>query len=398
MNPEQILTEADRCVKCGLCLPHCPTYRLNRDEGDSPRGRIALAQALAGGAVDSPRLHRHLDLCLNCRACESACPSGVRYGALIDGVRGLQRQHRRGIAAWLLDLIAHLPYRRGSTTLLRVYQRSGMQGLTRLSPSKRIRRLGNLLPTLAPTPSWREIYRPNGKTLGRVGLFTGCVGRITDRPALDASIRVLNQLGLEVVVPRDQVCCGALHLHNGAPGPARTLAAANRKAFGAAGVDKIVYLASGCGAQLIDYETLGGALRPDAVDISRYLNEFPGLGELELSPLGRKILVHTPCTQRHTIRQPDQAIPLLRRIPGIDLQTLPDKGCCGAAGSYLLSQPAMADQLRRETLEAAEFGGVDMLMTSNTGCALHLAAGLRQRGSPVEVLHPVELIARQLRT
>lgn len=392
-----MLIEADRCVKCGLCLPHCPTYRLSRDEGDSPRGRIALTQALIGGAVDSLRLHRHLDRCLNCRACESACPSGVRYGALIDGVRILERQKRRGMAGWLLDLIASLPYRRGSDTLLKIYQRSGLQGLTRLAPSKGVRRLGNLLPPLAATSGWHKVYPADGKILGRVGLFTGCVGRITERPALEAAIRLLNRLGLEVIVPRDQGCCGALHLHNGAPDPARMLATTNRKAFKAADVESVIYLASGCGAQLLDYASLGGALQPAPIDISSYLTALSRLGELKLAPLEQRVLLHTPCSQRHAIRQPDQALPLLRRIPGIDLQVLPDQGCCGAAGSYLLTQASMSDRLRRETLEAIETRGGTILATSNTGCALHLAAGQRQRGSTVEVLHPVELFERQIR-
>ena len=297
----------------------------------------------------------------------------------------------------LLDLIARLPYRSGFGVLLDSYQRWGLQRLTRLLPSRRIRRLTDLLPPLTAPTNWRQTYPARGTTRGRVGLFTGCVGRITDRPALDAGIRLLNRLGLEVAVPPDQVCCGALHLHNGAPGQAQAMAETNRRAFAAAGVEQVIYLASGCGAQLLDYQALGGKLRPGAVDINRYLNEHPGLLDLELAPLTQRVLVHTPCTQRHAIRQPDQAIPLLRHIPGIDLQPLPDKGCCGAAGSYLLSQPAMAEQLRAETLDAVASGDAAILATSNTGCALHLAAGLRRQGSAVEVLHPVQLFERQLK-
>ena len=390
----QLLAEADRCVKCGLCLPHCPTYRLTRDEGDSPRGRIALIQALLGGALDSPALQRHLDRCIGCRSCESACPSGVRYGLLIDSARS--RGPRSGRDRLINGLVARLPYHPGSGRLLRFYQHSGLQRLARLGGGSRFRRLDDLLPELAAAEPWREVYPAQGARTGRVGLFTGCIGRIADRQALDAAIHLLTRLGLEVQVPADQACCGALQQHNGDPGAAAALAARNRAAFGGRGLDAVIYLASGCGTQLHDYPQLGGALAPPLFDVSRFLCDRPWPPGLEPAAFEGRVLLHTPCSQRHAIGQPDAALALLQRIPGIDLRTFAEPSCCGAGGAYLLSQPEMADRLRQQTLDAIAATAPDILATSNTGCAMHLAAGLRQAGSPVQVLHPVELLARQL--
>ncbi|HHH38416.1 MAG TPA: (Fe-S)-binding protein [Sedimenticola sp.] len=396
MQPDQILTEADRCVKCGLCLPNCPTYRATLNEGDSPRGRIALIQALAAATLESPRLHRHLDRCLGCRACEESCPSGVRYGLLLDAAREIQRRQGRGLNRHLLELISRLPYSGVSAPLLALYRHSGLRRLVRRLGGKRLQRLDRLLPGRTGG-GWQPDYRPPDQVLGRVGLFTGCVGRLADRPALDAAIRVLNRLGLEVVVPPGQGCCGALHQHNGMPGRALTLAAGNRRAFNGRELEAVLYLASGCGAQLHDYPGLGEPFDAPVMDISRFLCGRIRDREHRFRPLPRRVLLHTPCSQRNILREPDAAGPLLQQIPELDLCRLPDGiGCCGAAGSYLLTQPAMADRLRRRTLEAVAGEHVEILVTSNTGCALHLAAGLEMTGSPVRVMHPVELFEQQL--
>lgn len=393
VSDQQLLAEADRCVKCGLCLPHCPTYRLTRNEGDSPRGRIALIQALAGGLVSSPALQRHLDRCIGCRSCETACPSGVAYGQLIDAIRSRRKPSLNQLQQ---RLISGLPYLSGSAGLLRLYQYSGLQQLARRVGGPRFRRLDDLMPRLTPAGAWRKLYPARGKRNGRVGLFTGCVGRIIDRRALTAAIELLNRCGIEVLVPPAQACCGALQQHNGNPRAARQLAARNRAAFEGQGLDAIIYLASGCGTQLRDYPQMGQPLQPPRYDICRYLSELAWPDHLQPAALPRRVLLHTPCSQRHAIREPDAAVHLLQRIPGIALQTLDNPGCCGAGGGYLLSQPEMADTLRQETLAETTRIRPDFLATSNTGCAMHLAAGLRQAGSKVQVLHPVELLARQL--
>jgi len=382
--PVSLIDEADRCVKCGLCLPHCPTYRATRDEGDSPRGRIALIQALASGELSGHRLQRHLDRCLDCRLCESACPSGVRYGDLIDGAR--REQPPGGIRRRLLWWgISTLPYWPATAATLHLYQRSGLQRLVSRLGGARMRRLNQLLQPLPVPVRWQQIYPAVGKPRGRIGLFTGCVGRITEQQALQATIRLLNRLGIEVRIPPDQGCCGALHQHNGYPQQARRLGDNNRKAFSHRQLDAILYLASGCSDQL----TATPGLDVPVMAVSDYLQRLDW--PFQLQPLTERVLLHIPCSMR-TTDAIDNVTGLLRRIPDIDLATLPADSCCGAAGSYLLTQPVMADRLRNQLLQPLQqIDGPAILVTSNTGCAMHLAAG-----SQLQLMHPVQLIERQL--
>ena len=403
---------------CGLCLPHCPTYLKTRDEGESPRGRIALMHALAGGELElSARLEQHLDRCLACRACEAVCPSGVPYGELIDATRAeIERRRPRPWPQRLarriaLDgLIARKPMLRAAGNLLRAYQRVGLQRLLQRSGMLRrlgVERLEALLPALPPRPHWRDYYPPRGELRGRVALFTGCITELADAPTLQAAISVLTGLGMGVHVPRDQVCCGALHLHNGAPEQACRLAARNLAAFGSLDVDAVVSVASGCGAQLREYDRLmrGYAPGPDAVarfsrsvrDISEFLAGLAWPSEIEIKPLPVRVAVHDPCSLTHVMRRQHDPYTLLGRIPGVELIPLPDNArCCGAAGSYLLTQPGMAQALLEDKIARLRALAPAILVTSNVGCALHLAAGIRQAGIAIEVLHPVVLLERQL--
>ncbi len=394
VKPEQLTEECDRCVKCGLCLPHCPTYRHTLDEGDSPRGRIALIQAMTAEGIDSRRLQRHLSRCLGCRACEAACPSGVRYGALLDSARNISRRRHPTVGQRLIPaLISSLPYKPYSRPLLRLYQRSGARWLARRLGGRRWRRLDDLLPPLSSHPGWQESYPPATGEHSRILLFTGCMGRITDQPALDATIQLLNHLGIEVLVTEKQACCGALHQHNGDPDAAERLVSANRTAFALPEIDAVVYLASGCGDQLEKSAPPGGA---PVIEICRYLTQIQAQSRLTLRPLQKRVAIHTPCSLRYPLRGEGSAPALLRQIPQIDLQFLPGEGCCGAAGSYLLTQPEMADELREDALTAIGDLQPDILVTSNTGCTLHLAAGLKRQNADLKVMHPVELLWRQV--
>jgi glycolate oxidase iron-sulfur subunit len=400
MTPEQMLTEADRCVKCGYCLPHCPTYALSADEGESPRGRIALIQALIQGNVDSERLHRHLDSCLACRACEPVCPSEVRYGQLITAVRAVQAEGGRRAGALHkagLFLLSGAPYIQPMAGLLAGYRRLGLASLGQRLGGAAARRLHALLPNGIRSHRWNRVYPAAGDPMGRVGLFTGCIGRITDQPALIAGIRVLNRLGYEVVVPPDQRCCGAMHLHSGDAAAAENLARTNRKAFAGQELEAILGVATGCSARLMDYSPQGAPLAAPVMDISSFLCETPGIDKLELRPLDSLVTIHTPCSMRNILRETSAPRRLLQQIPGIELQGLQDNGlCCGAAGLYLLTHPENADRLRRDKIGALQQSRAEILVTSNTGCALHLAAGARAAGMEIEVLHPVELLVRQL--
>ncbi|MFN2339565.1 MAG: (Fe-S)-binding protein [Gammaproteobacteria bacterium] len=413
MAPEADLKDTDRCVMCGLCLPHCPTYGLSRDEGDSPRGRIALMQGLASGALPvGERLLGHLDRCLECRACEAMCPSEVPFGRLMDATRARVEPHRprspgsRRLRRWGFGLLRHPRRLRALARVLRYYQRSGLQWLVRHSGLLRLLKLAPLearLPHLQrPLAAGR--HSTVGPARGRVALFTGCVESVTGADTQRDVLRLLPRLGYEVDIPRGQGCCGALSQHNGDPATAAGLARANLVAFDTTGLDAIVSTASGCGAQLAAYDALYGLEHPRAAafagkvrDISTFLAEQDWPQDL-LRPLPGTVAVHDPCSLRHELRQHRAVYRLLGRIPQLQTVTLNATGaCCGAAGSYILTQPAMADALRQPHIEQLQALGVRTLVSSNIGCALHLAAGIREAGLDIEVLHPVSLLARQLR-
>ncbi|OOZ35954.1 hypothetical protein BOW51_09590 [Solemya velesiana gill symbiont] len=389
-----MLSQADHCVKCGLCLPHCPTYRLTSDEGDSPRGRIALMQALAEGTIQSPRAGFHLQRCLGCRSCETACPSGVKYGAMLDATRELLLQESGNEAG--LNWLATNAYKPWGRHILRAYQKSGLRHLARTVGGTRFRRLDQLLPPVESDASSREVYPAAGKTRGRVGLFTGCVSRLTDKTAIEGAITTLTLLGIEVIVPRTQACCGAVQLHSGNTTKNSQLTENNRQAFSRWELDAILTLASGCGGHLLEQQQGGSLDTAPIKEFSQFIMQLPWVEELNFQPTAQRIMLHTPCSLKNVQRCPDEPFRMLNLIPGIQIEPLPDTGCCGGAGTYMLNQPEMADRLRSPMIELIAKTKPDFVATSNTGCALHLRAGLVEAGITIPVVHPTEIIARQL--
>jgi glycolate oxidase iron-sulfur subunit len=401
------LEEADRCVLCGLCLPHCPTYRKTGDENESPRGRVVLMRALASGALPaSERLVAHLSLCLGCRACERVCPSGVRYGQLIETGRALVR--RQQPLAWLMRLGLGLSARprllEGIGAVLRLYQRSGLQRLVRASGVLRllrVQRLESLLPTLPARLPGQVFHSAQGLRRGRVALFLGCVARVLDAGTLAAAIRLLTRLGFDVVIPENQACCGALQREAGQSEQAQSLARYNLDAFRAAGVDAVITVASGCGAVLADSGRNDGTSTEHHVlilDIHQFLADVELPESMTLAPLPVTIAVQDPCSLRNALRAEQAVYALLGRIPAARIVPLAENHlCCGGAGGYPLRQPAMADLLRADKLAHLQQLQPAVLATANLGCALHLVAGLRAQGLNIEVTHPLVLFERQLR-
>jgi glycolate oxidase iron-sulfur subunit len=323
----------------------------------------------------------------------------VDYGLLITSARQLQKSGQRApgiIDRALLHTLSHAPYSKSISSLTGIYQKLGLTSITSRLGGKTTERLNQLLPAKIDTASWRESYPAIGSPLGRIGLFTGCISRIADRAALNAAIGILNRMGYEVVVPFKQGCCGAMHLSSGDSKEAEAMAQRNRTAFSQLELDAIVGVATGCVSHLTEHSGLSETSAP-VMDISVFLSTRPALSELKLAPLNKRVAIHTPCSMKNVLKQGDAPFTLLQHIPEINLIELPEDGlCCGAAGLYLIANPDEADGLRKNKIDALKNCQAEILLTSNTGCSLHLAAGVRAADMDVELMHPVELLARQI--
>ena len=404
---------ADQCVMCGLCLPHCPTYRLARTEAESPRGRIALARALATGAIAAqPAALEHLDHCLGCLACQTACPSGVRYEELLVSARARLRAR----PGWL-----HNARRLARLARIGAALRADrwLPALGRLLPNGSLwRRLAATLPAVPPqSPSLTLRARPSGRldraaagaaraaktirpaTAGTGGepiaLFRGCVGDVYERDTLAAARTLLEACGHDVFEPPAFHCCGALARHAGDVAGAAREAESTRWQLLAAGASTAIGCASGCHGDLRDAVARGTPLR--VPEVHAFLAQDAGFAALRFRPLALRAALHVPCTQANVAGGSAAIRHLLARIPGLDLIELPAQPrCCGAAGSYFIEQPEIADRLRSEKLDQVAAVAPDLLLTTNVGCRMHLGNGLRGRGGSPRVLHPLALLARQL--
>ncbi|MCX7097752.1 MAG: (Fe-S)-binding protein [Methylococcales bacterium] len=398
-----LLADADLCVKCGLCLPHCPTYTKTQNENESPRGRIALIQAVAGQHLPATKqLLAHIDNCLLCRACENACPAAVPYGRLVDNFRGkLYAQRPPSFALSVLKQVSHnKTIKRLAISSLGFYQNSRLQKTVRglkLPQLLRLQTIDRLVPDIsfANEQSFKPYYAATGPTHGTVGLFIGCMGELLDRETIAAAIKVLTAVGYNVAIPETQHCCGALALHDGDQKTADQLAAFNVHAFAEANLDAVVTIASGCGAHLQEYQNR--VLADKIMDISQFLSRSKATLSAQLKPLTASVCVHTPCSLKNVMHQENGALALMQLLPGITLRPLPENVlCCGSAGGFMLEHPQMANALLADVLAVVLASPADYLVSSNIGCALHIAAGLKERGIRLEVVHPVALIARQL--
>ncbi len=409
MNRPDLLADTDLCVKCGLCLPHCPTYLKTQDENESPRGRLSLIQGWAKGALAAtPELARHVDGCLLCRACESACPAYVPYASIVDRFRaevgevGKPLVVRMKSAAMRKLLVGGAVRSRAEALMAApagVTARRWLGGAA-LKPMG-LAGVAAGLPEHSGAANWTGTHPAEGGPAAvKADLFLGCTANLFDAETVAAAIRVLNRLGVEVRAPERQGCCGALHAHAGDAATASGLMDRNLMAFD--GEAPIVGFASGCGAMLRDYQAAGTEAAAQFAarfrDISQFLAEFPWPEGLALKPLRATVCVHAPCSLKNALRAERHPVALLRRIPELNAVALPAQTrCCGAAGSYLLEHPGMAQTLRDDVLEQVLALKPDCLVTSNPGCAMHLRAGLKQQGrGDIEVLHPVALLARQL--
>lgn len=381
--PQALADLADRCVQCGLCLPHCPTYRLDQKETESPRGRIRLIRAIDLGslAAHDTSARASLDHCLACQACETVCPAHVPYAELLLGSRAQTRQATP--PPWRQRLLEALAARPRSLRLLaRIAARLRWLPLPRRWQAAQAR--------LAQAPPKAGVHAPSDASKGRLWLFPGCFAWQLDATTHRALIRVANRLGWSVQVPPGPMCCGSLHAHAGDAARTSDLHAALRASI-PADVSAVLVGASGCTA------SVRAALAPLPVyEITEWLRAQPDLAELFAGAAQEQALaLHVPCTQRHALGSPTASSDVLRACGASQVQTLPS-GCCGAAGSQAVLDPERAAQLRAPLLDALRSSGAGTVLSSNYGCALHLQQGAEANGQALRCMHPVEWIAERL--
>jgi glycolate oxidase iron-sulfur subunit len=396
----RLATLTDQCVMCGLCLPHCPTYRLENVEAESPRGRIALARALTTGTLAAtPTAVAHLDHCLGCLSCQKVCPSQVQYEEILVRTRAALADAPRPDPALPEFARRILRDPRTATAMARWAARlrlgRWLPWLARRLPlGARWRRLALAQPDL-PVAARFSAAAPVTPTRGRIGLFRGCVASVYDRDTLAAAKRLLEALGYEVIETPEAACCGALERHHGNVAAAAASAAATRAAIESARVDTLLVAASGCHGDLRGQALAGHAVR--VADVHAFVADDPAFAQLRFHALQRRAALHLPCTQVNSVGATAAIRSLLARIPELAVVTLPEQPrCCGAAGSYFLEQPDFAMRLRDEKLAQIRPLSPDLLLTTNIGCRIHLGNGLRDGNAPLRVIHPLALLAEQL--
>jgi glycolate oxidase iron-sulfur subunit len=450
-----------RCVHCGLCLNACPTYRLWNLEADSPRGRIHqmihVAQTdlanvgsehaqpsntppVAATTSDAPLAKTppianataqaiitksfvdHIDKCLDCRACETACPSVVEYGKLVEHARALiERDYKRPILSRIarnLTFRQLLPYSDRIATIARLlwlYQRSGLQRIARFTGVLELFGLADreqLLPAIETPFFFKELGRTFpavGERRARVAFFAGCVAQVTFARLNDATIRVLTANGCEVVVPKDQLCCGALAAHAGVRDAARDLARKNLVAFAEDSFDAVITNAAGCGSTLKEYDHLFSSTEPEYQQAVAFRNKVKDVTEFlatlgltaplrPLKPLFLRVTYQDSCHLLHGQKVRNAPRDLLRSIPGLELVELPHSDiCCGSAGVYNVTQTKTSLALLDDKMKNIAVVKPEVIVTANPGCLLQLRAGVKRQNAKQEVMHVVELLDRSMR-
>jgi len=395
---EDLRAVAKDCVHCGFCLPACPTYQLWGEETDSPRGRIHLITQVLDGAPLTDAAASHFDRCLGCMACMTACPSGVQYDQLIEAARewtateGTTRE--RLTRAAIFSVFPYPRRMRVLTAPLRMLQRTGLDSrLAERLPAA----MGSAL-RLAPRPAkavrMPERIAARGQRRAVVGMLTGCVQSVFFPRVNAATARVLASEGCDVIVPREQGCCGALSLHSGRRGEAEKFQERTIEVFSRAGVDAVVVNSAGCGSAMKEYADAGFAGR--VRDLSEFLVELGPVATRH--PLPAVAAYHDACHLLHAQRISSQPRTLLRGVPELEIRELPDAGtCCGSAGVYNLLQPSAAAELGARKADAVQASGASLLISANPGCSLQIAASMRARGEQIRVAHTAEVLDASIR-
>lgn len=407
----------NHCIHCGLCLPVCPTYALTQQEQSSPRGRIRLIRSVHDGSLPmSDGFVDEMSFCLDCQACETACPAGVRYGMLLEDARGMISERGREPffarllkKAFFAGVLSSPSRTRSFGRLLRTYERTGLRKAVSGLLTGRLREKHELLPFASGMFFDEEaIPRPAPPVRGRVAFLTGCIMNVAFAEVHRDAVRVLAANGYEVVIPDSQVCCGSLQGHNGAMEAARSLARQNVDAFERVECDSVVVDSAGCGAFMKEYgHLLAGdpeyaaraeRLAAKTLDISEFLvrsgfrRPEPRAGHTSLPVV---VTYHEACHLVHTQRISGEPREIIRSIPGVTLTELPEATwCCGSAGIYNVLRFGDSMKLLDRKMENIRRTGAEILATANPGCHQQLRHGIRKCGLTMDVVHPVSLLAR----
>jgi len=419
-------------MRCGFCLPACPTFRETGLEAESPRGRIALMKAVADGLLEPDEaFERQMNHCLGCRACEPACPAGVQYGQLIEQARDAIEDHTDS-HRWWIKPIRHsvfktfFPHPKRMRLLggaLKLYQRSGLRtaarrtGVLKLLPAY-LCDMERILPEASGDGVIRRIgdrHPAKGQPIAKVGLFRGCLMDILFTDTNVHTVELLTEAGFEVFIPDAQTCCGALHAHSGEAEGARELARRNVRAFREAGVDCIVSNAGGCGAMLTEYDHLlreDEQWREDAAWFAKRVMDasdllvrfgrvpaFDGRADSEPVPEPVRVTYQDSCHLRNVMRASDAPRKLMRQVPGAAFVEMAEADrCCGSAGIYNVTQPEMAARILEHKMEKANATGAQVLLTSNPGCLLQMKLGVERHGDPasMRVAHLVDFLHERM--
>ena len=407
-----------QCMRCGFCLPTCPTYALTGRERSSPRGRVALARAVAEEQLEfTAAVKEEAFFCLDCRACTTACPSGVRAGEVMEVCRSQAQSFHplnamsQGFRSFILEKMLPAPDRLENAMLpARLYQRLGLQwlvrysGILKLGPEWLDKAEGMLPPLAKPLrPQLPELVPARGERRGRVGFFLGCIMTLMYPEVSRNTVKVLAHQGYDVLTPKDAKCCGAPHLSEGDRDTSRQLALFNLELFLQQDVDFIVTDCAGCGAALKEYEELleGQAehaklalFRGKIRDISEFLGEV-GLRTDGLREIPATVTYHEPCHLCHAQGISRQPRTLLRQIPGVELREMHEASwCCGSAATWGLKYERESRKVLDRKLANIKATGAQLLVTANPGCQLQLAWGVREAGLPQQVVHLMELLGR----
>jgi glycolate oxidase iron-sulfur subunit len=399
------LPGAENCVHCGFCLQACPTYLALDDENDSPRGRIVLMKSIADGALsfDDPDAQLHLDRCLGCRACETACPSGVPYGQLLELTRERAAVDRElpVVARLILFVFSRPRLLAISMWKARVFRATGIPNLLSRLPGRFGFAMAMLASTRRSAKESSRSYEPRGdNSRGKVATLDGCVMNGLFAPANRATERTLAVNGYSLVRAEGQRCCGALHAHAGDARTARDLARANIAAFERSGAEFVAVNSAGCGAAMKEYGHLlsaDDAWRERARAFSAKVRDVSELlaaaGPVSGMAVTMRVAYDAPCHLIHGQRVSAPPLAVLRAIPGLELVPLADsEQCCGSAGIYNLVEPEISNLVLIPKLATIAASGAPIVATGNPGCLMQIGAGLLRSGSTTQLRHPVELL------